>query len=437
MKKRILAVSLLVLSLLLSACDAGTIEQMYRLPKRSQSYQNLQAAIDRAMGDLSYCGPTAGENQQTVQLADIDGDGADEYLLFAKGDAEYPLHILAFAEQGAEFVLLSDIACLGSGFDRVEYVDMDGNAGLEIVVGRRLSDDLMGAVSVFTFANGEAEQLISSNYSKFLTCDIDSDGKGELVILREGDDDTQKGIAIMYDHSAGAMNRSREVELSQSAANIKRIMLGALHGGTPAVYVASSSDGEMLVTDVFAMKNDVFSNISFSNESGTSVATLRNYYVYADDIDEDGILELPSLVRVNARTVSAQKQYLIRWFSLDIDGAEIDKCYTFHNFDAGWYILLDSDHAPHMTVEQENEKTSFFVWDPAQENATCVFSITALTGESREEIAAQRQMRILYHGESVLYVAQIEAGAAPLGITEQTLVNAFRLIHQEWKTGET
>lgn len=437
LKKRILALSLLVISLFLCACDARTIEQMYCLPKRSQEYQNLQAAIDRAMGNLSYCGPTAGENQQTVQRADLNGDGVEEYLLFAKGDSEYPLHILVFAQKGEEYALLSDIECLGTGFDRVEYVDIDANAGVELVVGRRLSDDVMGAVSVFSFASGEAQKLVSSNYSKFLTCDIDSDGKGELVILREGDDGAQKGVAIMYDHGADGIARSCEVDLSQSAANIKRIMVGALHGGAPAVYVASSSDGETLVTDVFAMKNGTFSNISFSNESGTSVATLRDHYVYAEDIDEDGILELPCLISVSARSASAPKQYLIRWFSLDMNGAEIDKCYTFHNFDAGWYVVLENAHAPYITVEQENGECVFYAWDQTWETAHRIFTIVAYTGESREQAVAENQMRILYRGESVIYAVQLEPTATSLGITEQTLANAFRLIHQEWKTGET
>ena len=57
------------------------------------------------------------------------------------------------------------------------------------------------------------------------------------------------------------------------------------------MYVASSADGKTIITDIFAIKSGEFTNISFSNESGTSVRTLRNYYVYADDIDMDGVVE--------------------------------------------------------------------------------------------------------------------------------------------------
>lgn len=86
-------------ALLLGGCGARTVDQMYCLPKRSEDYNNLQSAIESAMGTMDYCAPLAGENQQTVQMADLDGDGEQEYLVFAKGSAEKPLNILIFQEE--------------------------------------------------------------------------------------------------------------------------------------------------------------------------------------------------------------------------------------------------------------------------------------------------------------------------------------------------
>ena len=68
----------LAIALTLSGCAMRTVDQMYALPKRSQAYSNLQSAIDQAMTGLEYAAPSAGENQQTVQQADLNGDGLDE-----------------------------------------------------------------------------------------------------------------------------------------------------------------------------------------------------------------------------------------------------------------------------------------------------------------------------------------------------------------------
>ena len=81
-KLKILSAVLAVL--LLTGCSMRTLDELYRVPKRSEEYNDLQSAIDRHMGDREYCAPLSGENLQTVQMADLDGDGTQEYLLFAK-----------------------------------------------------------------------------------------------------------------------------------------------------------------------------------------------------------------------------------------------------------------------------------------------------------------------------------------------------------------
>ncbi len=427
---------LLVTALLLSGCAMQTVDQMYCPPKRSPEHSGLQAAIDGAMAGLSYCTPTSGENQQTVQMADLNGDGIQEYLVFAKSASDTPLRILIFQKSGEAYLLHTTVECLGSGFEQVEYVDMDGSPGVELVVGRRVSEQVLGAVSVYSFASGEAQQLMSANYHKFLSCDLNRDGQSELLLLHPGQSDADRGNAVLYSFRDGQMERSQEVELSEPAACIKRIMPGALHGGIPAVYVASSADGSAIVTDIFALKNGEFTNISFSNESGTSVQTLRNYFVYADDIDEDGVLELPSLITAGS-TQSSQQEYLIRWFAMDIQGREVDKLYTFHNYGSGWYLELNSIWAEDISVSREGVSYIFSIWDPEQEKQEAIFRVISLTGDDREAEASQNNRFPLYRTDSVVYAAKLEAASAAYGITEDYLITCFRLIHQDWKTGET
>lgn len=428
----------LLTAMLLNGCAMRTVEEMYSLPKRSEEYNHLQSAIDGAMTGLDYAAPQTGENQQTVQMSDLNGDGVEEYLLFARSNGDDPMRVLIFTGADDGYTLMTTIKSQGSAFDRVEYVDIDGQPGMELVVGRRVSDQVSGYVSVYTFHNGEANLLMSSSYAKFLTCDLDSNGLSEVMILHAGETEADRGVAVLYSYLDGQMQRSAEVELSETAGHIKRIMVSKLHGGAPAVYVASSADGSAIVTDIFAMKNGVFSNISFSNESGTSVRTLRNYYVYADDIDDDGILELPSLITMAAahgRTV--EDQYLIRWFAMDLEGREVDKMYTFHNFAGGWYIQLDSRWATQTTMEETVGAHSFYIWNSEQKANVPVFTVFALTGDNRDVEAVEENRFVLYRTEGVVYAARLDSAAAEYGITQDYLISAFRLIHLDWNLGET
>ena len=434
-----LAALLLASALGLSGCGFTTVEQMYALPKRSTQYHDLQNAIDSAMSGLEYAAPTSGEYQQTVQQADLDGDGASEYLLFARGSGEKPLKILIFKEAEKSYQLMETIESRGAAFQVVEYANMDNKPGLELVVGRAVADQVMGAVSVYTFADGLSEQLISVSYDEFVMCDMDESGLSELMVISQGATDHANAVASLYSYENGAMLRSAEANLSAPAENIKRIMVSHLSGGVNAVYVASALAEGAIITDVFAQKEGVFTNVSFSNESGTSVQTLRNYYVYADDIDDDGELELPSLMEM---TVSGQRshsamQYLIRWYAMTIDGDEVDKMYTFHNFDAGWYMLLGSDWAHRILVTQDGSTYTFSMWDQDFTEAEKIFTVYTLSGAEREQEAIEAGRFILHRTDSTIYCASLEQAAEEYGVTQESLADYFRFIQRDWKTGET
>ena len=430
---------LLCAALLLSGCTMRTVEEMYRVPRRSASDSHLQSAIDEAMSGLDYASPIAGENQQTVQMADLNGDGEVEYIVYARSAASKTLHILVFFANGEEFTLGSVIESHGTAFEQVEYVSIDDKPGLELVVGRQVSDQVLRALSVYTFSEGTPEQLMGANYLKYLTCDLDQNGSSEVMLLQPGQTDADRGVAVLYKASGDEMERSREVELSASAESVKRIMLSRLEGGAPAVYVASSVAESAVITDVFSLREDHFTNISLSSDSGTSVQTLRNYYVYADDIDADGVLELPNLITMQPirNSTGAEKQYLIRWFSMDPHGKETTKRYTFHNYVGGWYLELDEAWAERISVIQTEGTYWFYVWDRAFENAELILSIHALTGADREEAARTDNRFVLYRADAVIYAARLESGAANYQITPEELTPCFHLIRQAWKTGET
>lgn len=440
MKKRILLLTMLTLAALLCAgCAMRTVEEMYAPPKRSEEYNHLQSAIDSAMTGLTYSAPISGDNQQTVQTADLDGDGVEEYLVFAIGNSEKPLQVLIFRqEEDGSCTLMETIEGNGTAFEQVEYVNFDEKPGCELIIGRQVSDQVLRSVSVYTFSGGSAEQLLMVGYSKFLTCDLDENGRSELLVLRPGEAETERGMAVLYSSQDGQIERSVETELSEEPSCIRRILTGKLHGGTPAVFVASSVKESAIVTDIFAIKDGRFTNISFSGESDTSIQTLRNFFVYAEDIDDDGILELPSLITMKpvSKWRESMQEFLLRWFAMDVEGQEVDKLYTFHNFIGGWYVQLDSAWAKRVSVEQGDGTFTFYVWDEAYREAVPLFTIYVFTGSSRDEDAVKDGRFALYRAEGVAYAARLELDAQQYGITETSLVKSFRLIQQDWRTGE-
>lgn len=429
---------LLMVALFISGCSMRTVNQMYSLPKRSEDDKKLQTAINTAMIGLEYCAPLAGENQQPVQMADIDGDFEQEYLVFAKGADERPLRILIFKEKDDKFTLIDSIEMKGKSFDQVDYVQMDNRGGLEIVIGRQLSEQLLRTVSVYTVTQQNVDQLFSVNYTKYITVDMDADGHMDLFVLRPGQTDTDNGIAELYHVQGDSMERYNEVSMSSPADKLKRIVVGKLNDLRTAVYTASAVSDTALITDVYALVDDKLSNVSFSSESGTSVGTLRNYYVYADDIDSDGVVELPNLNTMVPLpgTEQDQRHGMIRWYAMTATGGEVDKLWTYHNFIGGWYLELGRSWSPYLTVNSQSGGDELYLWDEKYDHTVKIATITTFSGKNKEEQALSAGYTILMQTDTLIYAAKLEEGAAGIDLTEESMIRSFHLIRQEWKTGE-
>lgn len=440
MKRRILLVLLAAAFGLLSGCALRTVDEMYAIPKRSEEYNNLQSAIDSAMYGLTYSAPVSGEHQQSVQMADLDGDGVEEYLVFAQGNSAKPLQILIFRQFDDGSCRLAEvIESTGSAFEQVEYVQMDDHPGYELVVGRRVSDQVLRSLSVYSFHQGSSELMLMVGYTRFLACDLDENGLGEVLVVLPGDINGGRSAAVLYSTKNGQMERSVEVEMSQDSSRIKRMTPGILQDGTPAVFASVLSDENSISTDVFAVKDGVLTNITAADDWDTSVKTLHNYYVYAEDINDDGIMELPQLISTKKLSGAGddQRTSLIRWYCVDSQGRETDRLYTFHNNMGGWYLELTGSWAPRVTVEQSGSQYTFYAWDESYRVAAKLFTVAALTGFNREEEAITQGRFLLLRSEAVVYAGKLEENAQVYDITEEQIINSFRLIQQDWKTGET
>ena len=438
MKKKLLLLILAMLSaLLLNGCAMRTIDELYAPPKRSEEYSRLQSAIDIAMAGLTYSAPLSGENQQAVQMADLDGDGVEEYLVFAKGNSDKPMQILIFSQKEDGDVEIEDVITgNGSAFELVQYAQIDGKPGFELVVGCQVSNQLMRSVSIYSFSSGRGERLVNAGYSRLLTIDLGGSEQKELLLIQRGESDQANAVAVLYRYRNKSMVRSVEVELSRPAANVKRISAGILQCGTPAVYVSTAEEGSSIRTDILALKDDRLSRVSVLDSMESNIQS--TYYVYAENVNDDAVMEIPSLIPVRPLpdVWNQTDQYLTQWKSVDLDGVVTEKLQSFHNYEDGWYLILNSDWTEHLTVYQVGSTYVFYMWDKAYEEAQPLFTVFALSGSDRETQATEDGRFQLCSSDDVVFAAKLDTYAAAYNIDETYLSDNFRLIHQVWNTGE-
>ena len=127
----LLAAMALFCALTLSGCIAKTVDELYALPRHSDEYYELQKAIDGVMTEgVQYAAPVSGMNQQSVQLADLDGDGTEEAVAFLKTTGDKPLKACIFSRVDEDYQLMDVIEGDGTSFASVEYVPLTGGPGV-------------------------------------------------------------------------------------------------------------------------------------------------------------------------------------------------------------------------------------------------------------------------------------------------------------------
>lgn len=433
MKRLLLFVILLALCLSLSGCFMEPAEGLYAVPQQPQDFYHLQSAIEKAMpAGGSYSPPTSGENQQSVQLRDLDGDGTEEAIVYLRSQGEAPLSVCVFARREDGYELIAKADGVGNAFDRVQYAEINGVPGSEIVVGRKVSDQVPQLLTVYTLKDGSLIELMSANYTEFISGDLDSNSLADLVLLR-ADGDNQKGIAEFYHWSGGQLFREREARLSASASAIKRIITGKMCKNTPAVFVASEYDEGTIVTDVFGFIDGAFTNLALPQDTETGVQTVREYYVYSSDIDGDGLVELPRLVPLQSRPTdsSVEKHSLICWYNLLLGGKTEEKLFTYHNYSGGWYLSVPREWAKELVVSRVNNEYRFSRIE--NDEAVLLFRITAFAGENREKTAMEKGWQKLTEKGEVLYVCAMGEG----DVSFEQVRAMFHLIRIDWNTGET
>ena len=443
MKRKIWVVGVLtlLLTLVLSGCFVKTVDELYTLPKHSDEYNDLQNAIDGLMAQgAAYSAPVSGANQQSVQLADLDGDGQDEAIVFLKTGGDKPLGAYIFDLIDGAYQNIAVIEGGGTAFASAEYVQLDNEGGVEILIGRKLSDQVIQTLGVYSLSDGHIVELMNANYSEYTLADLDGDGNKDIFLIRF-DAEQAQGVAELYRFRDGQMAREPEAQLTAGVQSVRRIVAGDLTRNVPAVFTAGVYPEEGIVTDVFAFRGGSFQNVTLADED-RAVQTVRNYYVYATDIDTDGLIELPELVPLARTENSDDGDSLIQWYNLDLAGNRTVKQTTYHNFSAGWYLKLPEEWAGHLTVARGDEVsgvrgTAFSGYLYSPEHSEPIFTIYAFTGEDRNQLAAADGRFVLSKKGDVTYAASFGTDRRAKGLTEEDLKAMFNYIHIDWNSGET
>ena len=440
----------LTLMLTLSGCLFKTADELYALPELPEDYQQLQIKLDEVMAalDAEFAAPLSGSNTATVQLQDLDGDGESESTIafFRVNSSEQPLCICVFWQlpDGA-YTEAYTIRGEGTAIDSINYVDIDGDGTKEILVSWQISARVH-TLTAYQLGVEDVVELVHTAYNEsFTVFDLDRDNQQELLVLQTDDTGESVDRVEYYNYENGQMVLSATAPMSRGADSIASggVRTGYLRENIPALYV-SVMCGDATVTDIYAMRDGVFTNISLNPDSGVSGETMRYYTdVAPQDINSDGILELPKPVAVaeyQAVQNAAANFWLIYWRQFDVDGNVYTVQINYHNLIDGWYLNIPESWVGQITISRDDSQSArgeravvFSLWNGDPDTAPKEFlRIFRLTGSNRDERADLGNRFTIQEENDVIYAAEFTDIGWNSGLNKDNLLDYFSIIRKEW-----
>ena len=417
------AISVLLL-LLLCGCAPVSVSELYSLPQLPDEYLSLQALLSEELNSGSeYAAPLHGGNCQSVQQFDLDNNGQFEALAFFRS-ADGTLKICIYQYNSEDYTPVCTITGEGSSIGRIEYADMDGDGVTELIVSWQM-DGGVSMLNVYSLRSWSGSVLLTANCSAFTVCSLEGPGT-QLLTLRH--DSSNQAYVDMYTLSSNEIHLS-SAPLSRGFDAAARMTVGCLASGEKALFVEGSYIDNYTVTDVLIVSDEQIYNIS-AGPAGISPTT-RSSPVYSEDINGDGITEIP-VTRPLPALGDNSSYPAFDWYQFSASG-QMDKVLsTFHCYDDGWYLELDALSSGELTIQRESAFSGrqTVISEVNGSEVTPLLTIYTYTGENRYDHARTGGKAILAEDGTAVYAVYLHSAR----LEAETISNAFHLISSEWNS---
>ncbi|NLT40043.1 MAG: hypothetical protein GXX89_06210 [Clostridiales bacterium] len=443
--RRILLFALLALltTVFVSGCTVGSATDLYRLPETAKDYVNLAARTEEVLElGAEYCAPVKGSNRQSVQLVDLNGDGVDEAVAFFKiADDEKPLRVYIYRLLNGVYTTAMIIEAEGNAFDMIEYAQLDGSGYLELLIGTSINQDTPQVMSIFSINSFEPALIGRSTYSAYTFCDVDTDGIAELITIMFSAQ-SETGVAYMHEYKSGSVEITQEVRISANIERLYSVRTGNLSDKVPAVFLTSVFKDGGWITDIITVKRNRLSNITLNPALGYSSDTIVRSPIAIEDINSDGIMEVPRPASVSDVTEGSYvgNCYMVTWLSYSSIGRTKQAAVTFHNLSENWYVDMTGKWEEDILISHYNSTygircTTFYRRQDADEPAEFM-RIYVLTGDNRYTRVNTTGSYLLKVQDVTVYAAKItDTQGLALEYAKEQLALRFNLTRSEWYTG--
>ncbi len=367
--KKIIAICLaFIICLSFSACDfsINTVDNLMRPPKLSGESSLLQVAFEKSLDNsdsIVMKNPISGDSRSSFLFYDIDSDDIQEaFAFYSDPSISEVAYFSVFKMVNNEWIQVANLKGRGEEIYEIDFADLNGDGILEILISWTfLSDDEKNSnnsfsktsdrvLTVYNYSDVGINLIKTEYFTKVFVDDFNNDKSDEILLININHSNLSSRTTariLRFDNDYQVII-DKNLILS-SMINIYNIVTDNVDGHT-RIFIDGSINENTFISEIIDIKQDDF-QISlplYDMNTSDSPLTLRDSQIYSFDVDNDGVVEIPTketwpnAVNISNNTDESTPLSLTVWSEISEGGLVTDfKC--LYNISYNYFYVISDD----------------------------------------------------------------------------------------------
>ena len=429
----------------------SSFDNLLRPPKLSGEYQSLQDSFEKLVDkDYSLSTPENGLYRSAFIVNDFDMDKDEEAIVFYTEKKNPDLvKIYYFEYKNNAFVSVNSYDGLGSSVDEVKLADLNHDGKSEIIIGWNLfSSKTNKAFAVYDISAGDLKLISSFPYSYLDIIDVNGDGFDDIFTMNVDstvtDHYTSSATAYTFDAKSSSLRTLSSVKTDGNISSYSNIKVEKVED-LRLIYVEAFKGDNDMITEVIYWDDETNSLTAplFDVSTQSTSQTLRHMRLSCQDIDSDGLLEIPvsvdmpgSSVADNTPSAAAMNStdntetltksvYYTKWVKFRDNKLRAVQ-YSVIDETGGYILNIPSSWVGRITVLGNDGQWDFYHWNSYEDKlGQLLFSISYYDKNDEQSKSKYKDSEILTSYGSTDYVYTITDDGYDFGVKDSSLTDNF------------
>lgn len=376
---KIIAVIVLV-SFVLSGCSfrlASSVDELISPVSPQGDDADVQNALSSFVsGGYSLKTPSAGDFTTAYSFFDVDGDSVEEAVVFYETEKTPGKCSMAVIDKvNGSWTVVYNINSEYSDVYSLSFSDLTGDGINEFIV---LWDVISNSVNHVLYVYS---QNIKDKYSltqlgseltvnNCITVDMDLDTVNEMLAFTIESGDSVSSTATLYEYSESGRETLGRTKLDGHISYYSDIQYNVADDRVYIYADAVKSDGTQMLTEVIYWSDyyDTIISPFYSYSNGTTSLTVRSSMINCADVDDDGIIEIPTDVSMQEIPSDVMA---VKWNKYN-DSVLVTSCYSLVVQKDEYQLIIPDEYIDDIKVLYSPESSLLTVTDS---NDNSLFSV--------------------------------------------------------------